>query len=119
MITTSYFIDPPSRCGLLRRDVSDVTDAPEGHVFWYEPPDGAAHIHYRSYEAPLESLPSTIHGQRALYRIDNKMFLPLDKLSIASCNVTKNSVRIGSREAKRVLAGAHRAFTNEGLWRAL
>jgi hypothetical protein len=62
---------------------------PEGHGFRDEPLDGAARIHHGSHEAPLEGLPSTIHDQRALYRIYNKMFPALDKVSITSCRYNK------------------------------
>jgi hypothetical protein len=60
MIITSYFMDPPyTRC-LLRWDVSELTDSPEGHFFWYEPLDGDARVHHGSHEAPLEGLPSSL-----------------------------------------------------------
>jgi hypothetical protein len=47
------------RC-LLRWDFSDVTDAPEGHVFWYAPRDGDARIHHVEHEAPLADLPASL-----------------------------------------------------------
>ena len=55
-------------------DVSECTDAPEGHVCWSAPLDGDARIHHGSREAPLEGLPSTLYDQRALYRIYNNRF---------------------------------------------
>ena len=74
MITTSYFIDPPLLCGLLRRDVSEqrmsLRDMPTG----MDPLTATPASPHGSHEAPLEGLPSTIHGQRALYRIDNNRF---------------------------------------------
>ena len=46
--------------GLLSWDVSDVTDSPDGHFFWYEPLDGDARITHVSHEAPLEGLPASL-----------------------------------------------------------
>jgi hypothetical protein len=69
---------------------------PEGHGFWDDPRDDAARIHDGSHETPLKGVPSTIHEQRALYRISNQMFSPLDKVSITSCRCNKKFVRIGS-----------------------
>ena len=92
---------------------------PEGHGSWSDPLDGASRIHHGSHETPLEGLPSTIHEQRVLYRISNQMCSPPDKVSITSYRCDKKFVRIGSHSAERVLAGAHRAFTNARLWRTL
>lgn len=44
----------------LSWDVSDGTDAPEGHVCWYEPRDGHARMHHGAHATPLEGLPSSL-----------------------------------------------------------
>jgi len=46
--------------GLLSWDVSDFTDSPEGHFFWYAPLDGDACITHVEHEAPLEGLPASL-----------------------------------------------------------
>jgi hypothetical protein len=46
--------------GLLSWDCSDCTDAPEGHVCWYESRDGDAHLNHVEHEAPREGLPSNL-----------------------------------------------------------
>jgi hypothetical protein len=49
---------------LLRWDISECTDAPEGHVGWDAPRDGDARSHRRAHATPLDGLPCSLARRR-------------------------------------------------------